>query len=127
MIGLIEIKFSKDQIERAVARVIHQQSVVDKLRWGEDPRFATLAEDTLTLMEARVSQLQKGHRDLLAARSGGRSVQQAVARLDDARRNAAAQAKLVASMGVGDIRKREARRLLDQMYRAEATAEAETG
>ena len=127
MIGPKEIEFSTDRIDKAEARAAHQRSVVDKLRWGEHPRFATLAEDTLNLMEARVSQLQKSHRALLAALSGGRSVPQAAALLKQAHQDAEEQAKIVASMSVGDIRKREAQQLLSRMYRDEAAAEAKSG
>ena len=122
MIGRTELRFSAAQVDRAETRLNHQRSVVDKLRWGDDPKFATLAEDTLDLMERRAALLQKSHRNLVASFSTGRDGKGIAALLSTARQQVDNQTELVLSMPVGDARKPEARGVLDQTHRTEEDA-----
>ena len=67
MIGRAEIQFSEEQIVRAEHRLDFQMTIVERLQFGSESRYATLAEDLLYLMADRVAYLHKRHKTLLAA------------------------------------------------------------
>lgn len=102
MIGRREIAFSSSLIEKAEARAAYQLKIVDSLLPETNYRLVDARRQLLHLMEERTALLKDRHRKLLTKAA-------AQEMLDE-------QTKFVATLIVGDARKPEARRRLDQMH-----------
>ena len=102
MVGRKEIAFSVSLIEKAEARVAYQLKIVDSLPPDTDPHIVNAGRNLLDLTSKRATLLKARHQTSLAAAA-------AEEMLDE-------QTNLVSTMVVGDARKPEARRLLDQMH-----------
>lgn len=64
----IEIGHSRQLIDKAEARLAYQLMTVRRLGLDVDPRFAATANETLALMEARLTRLRANHASLLEER-----------------------------------------------------------
>ena len=102
MIGRKEIAFSSSLIDKAEARVAYQLKIVESLSPETNPRIVGARRQLLDLMSEKTALLKDRHQNLLATAAA-----QEV--LDE-------QTNFVATLIVGDARKPEARRLLDQMH-----------
>ena len=60
-----EIGHSRTLIAKAEARLAYQRETVRRLGFDVDPRFASIANETLALMETRLSRLRANHVSLL--------------------------------------------------------------
>ena len=102
MIARREIGFSSSLIEKAEARAAYQLKLMESLPAKTPACIVSARKQLLYLLREKTALLKERHRTLLAAAAA-----QEV--LDE-------QTNFVATMVVGDARKPEARRLLDQMH-----------
>ena len=102
MIGRRELSFSSSMIEKAEARAAHQLKIVESLPPETNPRVVDARKQLLDLMRERTAHLKERHKSLLASAAAQEMLNE--------------QTNFVATLVVGDARKPEARRLLDQMH-----------
>ena len=72
MIGRTELEQITYQIGKAEARLAHQRTVVSRLRFDAEPRYADLANEMTLVMQARVLMLREQQERLVEEVEGRR-------------------------------------------------------
>ena len=60
-----DVQHSRSLVDKAEARLARHLETVHRLGFDRDPRFAAIANETLALMQERLSRLRANHASLL--------------------------------------------------------------